>query len=180
MSDPFPTYRIMESKRSVYLREGNLWHVTRVSRKSFWYQTGLGNVLSGLCHCPETKLPDIQTGLYRGLQYRGFTIASACNKVLRKKFLKPRTIGLIPDCEYSCNNKYSKKALMWLLHMEHTGGCRIIHARNGREYRPPEIPNYSVDVYCPETIIIYEFFVVFIMGIPVNRFEISKRWVAIH
>jgi len=69
---------------------------------------------------------------------------------------------------------------MWLLHMEHTGGCRIIHARNGREYRPPEIPNYSVDVYCPETIIIYEFFVVFIMGIPVNRFEISKRWVAIH
>ena len=49
-----------------------------------------------------------------------FTIASACNKVLRKKFLKPNTIGLIPDGGYSCNNNYSKKALMWLLHMKQT------------------------------------------------------------
>jgi len=75
-----------------------------------------------------------------------FTIASACNKVLRKIFLKPDTIGLIPDGGYSCNNNYSKKALMWLLHMEQADGCRILHARNGREHRPPELPKYSVDV----------------------------------
>jgi len=39
-------------------------------------------------------------------------IAPACNKVLRKRFLKPDTIGLIPMGGYTCNNRYSKKALM--------------------------------------------------------------------
>jgi hypothetical protein len=51
------------------------------------------------------------------------TIASACNKVLRKKFLKPETVGLIPPGGYSANQRYSKKALMWLLHMEQTDDC---------------------------------------------------------
>jgi len=46
------------------------------------------------------------------------TIASACNEVFRKRFLKPETIGLIPSGGYSCNRNYSKKALMCLLHME--------------------------------------------------------------
>jgi len=45
------------------------------------------------------------------------TIASACNKVLRKKFLKPETIVLLPPGGYSANNRYSKKALMWVLRM---------------------------------------------------------------
>jgi hypothetical protein len=45
------------------------------------------------------------------------TIAPACNKVLRKEFLKYETIGLIPPGGYGCNRRYSKKALMWLLHM---------------------------------------------------------------
>jgi hypothetical protein len=31
------------------------------------------------------------------------TIASACNKVLRKKFLKPDTIALIPAGGYTAN-----------------------------------------------------------------------------
>jgi hypothetical protein len=79
------------------------------------------------------------------------TIASACNKVLRKKFLKPETIGLIPAVGYTANNGYSKKAIMWLLHMEQTDCCHIQHARNGSEYRHPELPHYSVDGYCAET-----------------------------
>ena len=79
------------------------------------------------------------------------TIASARNKVLRKKFLKPETIGLIPPGGYSANRRYSKKALMWLLHMERTDGGHIQHARYGREYRPPELPHYSGDGYCAET-----------------------------
>jgi len=74
-------------------------------------------------------------------------IASACNKVLRKKFLKPETIGLLPTGGYSANNRYSKKALMWLLHMEQKDDCQIQHARNGREFRPPELRHYSVDGY---------------------------------
>jgi len=52
------------------------------------------------------------------------TIESARNMVLRKRFLKPDTIGLIPTWGYTCNNRYSKKALIWLLHMEETDGCR--------------------------------------------------------
>ena len=50
------------------------------------------------------------------------TIASACNKFLRKRFLQPDTIGLIPKGGYSCNNKYSKKDIMWMMHMEQTEG----------------------------------------------------------
>ena len=51
------------------------------------------------------------------------TIASACNKVLRKQFLKPETIGLIPTGEYSGNANYSKKSLMWLVYREKTDGA---------------------------------------------------------
>ena len=47
---------------------------------------------------------------------------------------------------------------MWLLHMEQTYGLTIKHARNGREYRLPELPHFSVDGYCVETNTIYEIF----------------------
>jgi hypothetical protein len=46
------------------------------------------------------------------------TIASACNKVFRKRSLTPETVGLIPSGGYTRNRNYIKKALMWLLHME--------------------------------------------------------------
>ena len=45
--------------------------------------------------------------------HESVTIASACNKVLRKLFLKSDTIGLIPIGGYSGNVNYSKKAMMW-------------------------------------------------------------------
>jgi len=53
---------------------------------------------------------------------------------------------------------------MWLLHMEQMDGCRIKHARIGREYKPPELAKYSVDEYCSETKVIYEFFGCFSHG----------------
>ena len=102
---------------------------------------------------------------------KSFTIASPCNQVVRKRFLKPDTLGLVPDGGYSCNNYYSKKALMWLLHMEQTDGYRIMHARNGRKYRPTEHPKYSVDEYCPETKTIYEFFGCFFDGHTCQTFR---------
>jgi len=40
---------------------------------------------------------------------------------------------------------------MLLLHMEHTDRAVIKHARNGREYRLPELPHFSVDGICSET-----------------------------
>ena len=85
------------------------------------------------------------------------TIASACNKLLSKRFLKSETIGLICAGGYSCNQNYSKNAFMWLLHMEEMNGWKIMHARNGRECRLPELPRFGVDGYCAETRIVYEF-----------------------
>jgi len=46
---------------------------------------------------------------------------------------------------------------MWLLHMEEKDKFKILHARNGREYRLPELPHYSVDGYCAETRRVFEF-----------------------
>ena len=46
---------------------------------------------------------------------------------------------------------------MWLVHRERTDGCTILHGRNGREYRLPELPHFSVDGFCPETKTVYEF-----------------------
>ena len=37
-------------------------------------------------------------------------------------------------------------------------GRKILHGRNGREYRLPNLPRFSVDGFCPETETVYEFF----------------------
>jgi len=99
------------------------------------------------------------------------TIASACYKLLRKRFLKPDTIGLIPTGGYTCNNRYNKKALILLLHMERTDGVQIMHCRNVRNYRLPELPRFSVDVYCPETNTLYDFFGCFWHGHTCQPFQ---------
>jgi hypothetical protein len=46
---------------------------------------------------------------------------------------------------------------MWLIYREQTDNCKIIHGRNGREYRMPEVPRFNVDGYCPETKKVHEF-----------------------
>ena len=63
--------------------------------------------------------------------FEAITIASACSNFLHKRFLKPDTIVLIPTGGFTCYNKYSKKAMMWLMHMEQTEGVTIKHGRNG-------------------------------------------------
>jgi len=102
------------------------------------------------------------------------TIASVCSKVLRKKFLKPETTGSLPPGGYSANNKYSKKALMWLLRMEQEDDCQIQHARNGREYKLPELSHYSVDGYCAETRTVYEFLGYYYHGCTCQAFRDVK------
>jgi len=62
---------------------------------------------------------------------------------------------------------------MWLLHMEQSYGVAIMHARNGREYRLPELPHFSLDGYCAEKNTVYEFSDVIFMTAPVNRFVTS-------
>jgi len=34
---------------------------------------------------------------------------------------------------------------MWLLHMQQIDGVKIVHGRNSREFRVPELPHFSVD-----------------------------------
>ena len=53
---------------------------------------------------------------------------------------------------------------MWLLHTEQTEGVKIVHCRNEREFKPPELPRISVDIYFPETNKIHEFFECFWHG----------------
>jgi hypothetical protein len=96
------------------------------------------------------------------------TIASVCDKVFRKLFVQPDTVGLIPTGGYSGNVKYSKKALMCLVYKEQTDKCKILHGRNGREYRLPELPHVSVDGFCPETKEVYEFLGCYLTAVPVN------------
>jgi hypothetical protein len=73
------------------------------------------------------------------------TIASACNKVFRKKCLQTDGIGLIPVGGYTDNRKQSKKAFAWLLQEEKKRGKRILHGTNGKERQLPELPGISVD-----------------------------------
>ncbi|KAK5650251.1 hypothetical protein RI129_001280 [Pyrocoelia pectoralis] len=83
------------------------------------------------------------------------TIASACNKVFRRRFLKPNTIGLIPVGGYRMADTQSKIALQWLRWIEHSQQISIQHAGKAREYRIPE--GVKVDGYCKENNTIYEF-----------------------
>jgi hypothetical protein len=84
-------------------------------------------------------------------------IGPACNEVLRKRFLKHDAIVLIPKGGPSGNGNYSKKSLIWLVYRELPDGSRIMHGRNGREYRLPKLPQLIEDSFCAETQMIYKF-----------------------
>ncbi|XP_043272012.1 uncharacterized protein [Venturia canescens] len=73
------------------------------------------------------------------------TIASACFQICRKNFLKPNTIGIIPTGGYRWVHNQSKKAIYWLVWMEHSLIRRIIHAGRSREFKLPQ--NLLVDGY---------------------------------
>ena len=54
----------------------------------------------------------------------------------------------------------------------------IKHARNGREYRLPELPHFSVDDYCSETNTIYKILAAICTDAPVTfpcRFHHKRR-----
>jgi len=55
---------------------------------------------------------------------------------------------------------------MSLLHIEKTAGVKLMHCRNGRDYRLPEEPSISGDGYCHETRTAYEFFGCYYHGHP--------------
>jgi len=53
---------------------------------------------------------------------------------------------------------------MWLLHMEETDRVNLMHCRKRREYMLHELPSFSVNGYCPETLTVFEFFGCFYHG----------------
>ncbi|XP_024937599.1 uncharacterized protein LOC112493900 [Cephus cinctus] len=77
------------------------------------------------------------------------TIASACSRVFRKNFLRDEQIAILPPGGYRYYEKQSRKALLWLLSLEHRWGCTIVHAGRTREYRLSE--GTPVDGYYHDT-----------------------------
>ncbi|KAJ8909929.1 hypothetical protein NQ315_005648 [Exocentrus adspersus] len=57
------------------------------------------------------------------------TIASACNKVYRRNFLQPNTIGIIPKGGYRWGDNQSKIAIQWLVWMEKERNINIVMCR---------------------------------------------------
>jgi hypothetical protein len=92
---------------------------------SAWYEGQRGNqfnnrrVLEEYCHADVTVLRQASQIFRREFMRVGnidaflesFTLASACNRVFRKRFLRPDTIGLIPTGGYTGGDTYSKKAI---------------------------------------------------------------------
>lgn len=92
------------------------------------------------------------------------TIASACNLVYRRNFLKSNTIGIIPKNGYRYADNHSKEALRWLIYEEEKRGINIRHAAKGRE---AVVSGVKVDGYCEETKQVFEFHGCYFHGHPI-------------
>ena len=90
------------------------------------------------------------------------TIASACNLAFRRNFLKPNTIGIIPNGGYRLADNQSAKAIQWLSWEEEKRQVRIQHAANSREFKIPGIG--KVDGFDGEKV--YEFHGCYFHGCP--------------
>jgi hypothetical protein len=60
-----------------------------------------------------------------------FTLASVCSLIFRRNFMKPQSIGLLPQHGY--RGKQSIEGLMWLVWCEMNEGHDIHHAGNAKE-----------------------------------------------
>ncbi|KAJ8911928.1 hypothetical protein NQ315_016269 [Exocentrus adspersus] len=83
------------------------------------------------------------------------TIASCCNKVFRRNFLKPRSMGIIPKGGYRYRDNQSSIAIQWLVWEEKQQNIKIKHAARGKE---STVQGVKVDGYCAETKQIYQFY----------------------
>ena len=90
------------------------------------------------------------------------TIASTCNKVFRRNFLKPNSIGLIPKKGYRLTENQSKIALQWFFWLEKSYN-NIKHAGNGREVI---LNGVKVDGFCSEINTIFQFHGCYWHGCP--------------
>ena len=61
------------------------------------------------------------------------TIAAACNLVLRRNFLEPETIAIIPPHGYNPGQNFSRDSIVWLNYKAIEDDTYILHAMNGGE-----------------------------------------------
>ena len=100
------------------------------------------------------------------------TIADACNKVWRSKYLPENEIAIISSKD-SSRRRFSMKAIRWIQSLAKEKGIVIHHAKNGGEV---QIGNYHVDGFHKESKIVYEFLGDLYHGCPVcytNRNQIN-------
>ncbi len=83
------------------------------------------------------------------------TIASACNLVLRRNFLEPESIAIIPPNGYGPGQNFSKDSIRWLNYESRRDGSNIVHAMNGGEVRLHG--RVTADGICFETRKIYSY-----------------------
>ena len=95
------------------------------------------------------------------------TIAAAVMAVYRSKYLKEKSIGIIPKKLYRDGNKpFSKTSIEWLEFIAAQTNSKILHAVHGGEKTIVDEElgkTYYVDGFCEETGTVYEFMVVCIM-----------------
>ena len=84
---------------------------------------------------------------------KALTIASYCHQVYRTNILQEDTIAIFSHARQLKTNQ-SVEAIKWLSYTAEKEGIRIQHVRNGGEKR---VGNYSLDGYCEETHMAYEF-----------------------
>ena len=114
-------------------------------RKTFLSETGV----DPFCYCP---------------------IAAAVMAVYCSKYLKQKTIGIIPKNLYGDGNKpFSKSSIEWLEFIASQTNTKILHAVHGGEKAIADEElgkTYYVDRFCEETRTVYEFYGCVYHGCP--------------
>ena len=82
------------------------------------------------------------------------TIASLCNYIFRRNFMKPNTIAVIPENGYNPKQNTSLKCKQWLRFLEKKNDIFIQSADNIGEKR---FGQYLLDGFCEQTNTAYEF-----------------------
>ena len=87
------------------------------------------------------------------------TIADACNKVWRSKYLPENQIAIISSKD-SSRRRFSMKAVRWIQSLAKKKGIYIHHAKNGGEV---QIGKYHVDGFHKESKTLYEFLCIMVV-----------------
>jgi hypothetical protein len=91
------------------------------------------------------------------------TIASVCNYIYRRNFMREKTIPIIPEYGLNLGRNHSHKQLLWLKYISVTNNTHIRHCKNGGEMK---IGNYYLDGYDALTQTGYEFHGCIFHGCP--------------